>query len=385
MGTVILNSGTSVVMEEVDGQATLQQLYEDVANEHYTDSYRTRLIAAWGKLKRQGWGILPYLHELTKSTNNKLVTAAKDAIKLIDPGTPSLDGINKDLTTFSPKVVSGSSSSGSPTGTRYNNNNYNRREKEFPVQNGHCTVWKKLERKKVAFTEVPVNGDLSEGTRVSGTCCFCEKNTLFPKNLRKASESIAGPKRLFCNFCLRNEFYKMRHRKHVLLMSFRGVIAYYYYCFHLVPKTATMYMMDLESYINLHVRLGTQNPLFRYDPESFLWFVDFSKVGNKPRQMPLDFVLETVVSILAGFDLYNNVKDASPAQFFQKYKEAITDFHHHRRRPAGQRILTPTLYGCGIPHETSVTKAIPINLLRNFTPGQLIENYKHKQQFRGSY
>jgi len=364
MGTVILSSGTRLSVEEVDGEATLLQLYEDVACEHYTDSYRTRMIDVWGKLGRQGWGILPVLHELTKGKNERLAAAANSAIKKIDPGAPT---IGKDVTT--------TTSTSSVPHRRPSDYSDNR----FPVQSGHSTVWKKVEKKNVAFTEVQVGNDLSEGTRVSGTCFFCEKNSVYPKNLRKISELIVGPKKLFCNFCLRNEFYKLRHQKHVLLMSFRGVIAYYYYCFHLSPKTSAMYMMDLEGYINLHVRFGKQNPLFRYDPESYLWFVDFSKVGNKPRQMPLEYVLETVVGILSTFDIYNNAKDVSPAQFFQKYREAITDFHHHRRRPKSQRILTPTFYGCGIPHETNLGRAIPVNMLRNFTPNQLVESYKCKR------
>src|SRR5438270_9936958 len=103
MGTVILNSGTSVLLEEVDGTASLQQLYEDVACEHYTDNYRSRMIGVWGKLKRQGWAILPVLHELTKGANEKLAKSAQEAIKLIDPGAPTL---NKEPgATYSPQVT----------------------------------------------------------------------------------------------------------------------------------------------------------------------------------------------------------------------------------------------------------------------------------------
>ena len=96
--------------------------------------------------------------------------------------------------------------------------------------------------------------------------------------------------------------------------------------------------------------------------------------------MPLNCILETVVDILTSFDLYSNVKECSPAAFFQKYREAMTDFHHHRRRPDGKHVLMPTLFGTGIPHETSLTKAIPINLIQDFTPNRLIENYKHRQR-----
>lgn len=368
MGTVITNSGTQITMEEVDGQLTLQELYEEVACPDYTDSWRVKLIEACGKLARQGWGILPCLHELSKSNNNSLSKAAKIALGKIDPGAPLLSSAK------SPELLA------TTTVDRTYTEQTNRVSKQFPYQTATgVTIWKTLEVKKVTITEE--GSELADGVRVSGNCYFCGKTMIFTESLRQCTETIAGPdkqgrKRLYCTHCLRNDYYKVRHIRNTLMLSFRGIIGYYYYCFHQIPKNAFMWLSDLEAYINLHVKVGIQNPLFRYDPESLLWFVDFSKVGIKPRQMPLSFVLDTVADILAAFNLHENVREASTATLFNKFREAIVDFHNHRRRPNNQRILVPTLYGCGIPHETALNKAIPVNWLRDFTPAHMTDNFK---------
>jgi len=184
---------------------------------------------------------------------------------------------------------------------------------------------------------------------------------------------MADQKRLFCNFCLRNEFYKLKYLKNTLVMSFRGIIGYYYYCFY--SKTHT-WINELWAFINLHEKIGLENPLFSYDTETFCWFVDFSKVGNKKGQMPLDYVLETTVAILASLNMYENVKGCSPSTIYGKYRDAIVDFHHHRRRPEGQKILVPTLIGCSIPTtnlNNPTDRAIPVNMLKNFTINSMVE------------
>ncbi len=370
MGEVITNTGSKVSMEEVEGTVNLQDLYQDVTCTDYTEAYRIRCMEACAKLGRQAWGVLPTLHELSKAQSVKLADAATAALRKVDPGMPSL---KKDMVTETHVTRRGL---GTSTSTGYEKG----KTFAYTAPNGTVT-YKKPERRKVKVDDI-TTPELHEGTRVYGTCCFCEKTAIFPKNLMKCNEVVAGPdrsgkRRLFCNFCLRNEFYKLKHSKNILILSYRGLIGYYYYCFHAIPKTTSMYLSDLQAYIELHVKMGVQNPLFRYDPESLCWFIDFTKVGNRPRQMPLNYVLETAMDILAAFNLYDHVKDCSPATLFNKYKDAIVDFHHHRRRPAGQRLLVPTLFGCGIPMETSLNKAIPIQALKNFVPNHMIENFKN--------
>jgi hypothetical protein len=146
-----------------------------------------------------------------------------------------------------------------------------------------------------------------------------------------------------------------------------------------------MHLVDLQGYIDLHVKLGQQNPLFHYDPDTYSWFIDFSRVGTGKRRVPVEFVLDTVVQQIAAFGLYDNVKDSSPAAFFDKFKEAIIDFLHHRKRPVGQKVLCPTLYGCGIPHDNNLNKAIPSDVLKRFVSSHLMEASKAKAKITSCY
>lgn len=358
MGEVITDKG-NISMVEVEGRVSLQDLYQDITCTDYTDSYRARCIEACGKVGRGAWGVLNTLHELARSTVPKLSEAAEAALRKVDPGMPLL---RKDM------VV----------------DTHTRNKKMVPVTANGVTTYKKPERMQVTVSDVP--GDIHEHARIYATCSFCEKTAIFPKNLMKCNEVVAGQesqskKRLFCSFCLRNEFYKLKHSKNILVLSYRGIIGYYYYCFNFVPKSSSMILSDIQQYTELHVKMGVQNPLFRYDPETMCWFVDFSKVGQRSNQMPINYILETAMEILASFNLYEHIREVSAATIYSKFKDAIIDFHHHRRRPAGQRLLVPTLFGCGIPMETALSKAIPIQALKNFTPSKMMENIKNGKKF----
>jgi hypothetical protein len=368
MGLVKTATGTQIMMDEVEGLVTLQELYQDVKCEHYTDLYRSRCMQACAKLGRQAWGVLPILRDLAKSSNVKIQTASKEALRKIDPGMPDLDG--------EPLIVGSHQPHASDRPAKNNAGT-------FPVQTNTGIVYRKPSIKKVTIVDVPVDGDLSEGTRVMGTCNFCEKNTIFTKNLRRYCEQIVGPdlegqNRLFCNFCLRNAFYKTKLTRNILILSFRSIIGYYFYCFHNCAKQPSMWLDEIKGFTELHIKLGTQNPLFRYDPETFCWFVDFNKVGTTKRRMPVEYVLETILDIMSAFGLYEHIRESSPVSLFEKYKDAVLDFHHHRRRPVGQKILAPTLFGCGIPVDNTATRGIPITSLKNFLPTHLIENFKQK-------
>ncbi len=155
------------------------------------------------------------------------------------------------------------------------------------------------------------------------------------------------------------------------MLSFRGIIAYYYYSFH-VHKTSLLFS-EIESIVNLHAKVGKRNPLFIYDPESFIWFVDFSRIGKD--LIPVTYVLETIVEILYSLNLYENVKCISPLKIYNKFKDAILEFDKTRTRPQ-QTILIPTFFNCGIPfHEKSVT----VNMLKNFTQSHFADKNKYSR------
>lgn len=364
MGKVVTPSETQIEIEEVQGTITLSQLFQDVKCETYTIMYRLSVITALGKIGKQAWGALVSLKDISKGSNKQLAEAAIHAIKKIDPANPMLKDVSvredkHAANCVCPACIKGTHESGKDRKIR-------------------------TEVQKVTITPVP--GDLTDGVRLSGQCNFCGKVTMFHRSLRKCCERLCGPHKLYCSFCIRNDFYQ-RYSKNIMMITFRGIIGYYYYCFtH--GKNWSMTGHDLQDLINLHVKLGNQNPLFRYDHESFCWFIDFAKVGTGKRKMPVESVLETIVQMLAAFNFYEHAKDVSPAKLYNKYKEAVLDFHHHRRRPANLRLLAPTLYGCGIPFDhVNSNRAIPSDLLKNFTPELLQEGSCHttRGKFRQSF
>ena len=379
MGTVLTSTG-QVEIPELEGIYNLSQLFSDVKSESYTVLYRTQVINALGRLGKQAWGALSYLHDIARG-NSALADVAFAAIKSIDPNNPDLKNISFPKNTGKSKGEKAAEGlvapipigSAAPPTTATTTGSVTTTAKKQD---------KKPEKSKVIIKELELPPtDLGEGARAWGQCNFCGKVCMFHGDLKKCCERVVGPNHLYCHFCIRNDLYQ-RYAKNTLILTFRGVIGYYYYCFHACKQPA-MWITDLHDYIELHIRLGVQNPIFRYDPESFLWFIDFSKVGTGRRKMPVEYILQTVVEILAGFNLYENVRECSPFKMYDKYREAIMDFYHHRKRPPEQKILAPTLVGTGIPHESTfnVDKAIPVHLLRNFSPAMMTENqYWHRRQ-----
>jgi hypothetical protein len=204
---------------------------------------------------------------------------------------------------------------------------------------------------------------------------------------RRFTEKLSGPDRFYCTFCLRHRF-NQRDSRHILILSYRGIIGYYYQAFYAMSKKVNMTISEIWDYVNLHAKVGTQNPLFLYDPESFLWFIDFTRVGSSPRKMPIKDVLGSAAEILMSFALHENIKDIKPHKMYLKYEEAILKFYRQRSRPANMRILSPTLrltgageYSgevlpkTGYPTTTAAndSKRIPIDETRNFLPQVLNE------------
>ena len=155
---------------------------------------------------------------------------------------------------------------------------------------------------------------------------------------------LAGRRCFYCSFCLRKSLHT-KNSRNTLMLSFRSIVGYFYYINFNVNGSRRMYLADIEDYIDFHVRVGLMNPLFDYDPETFLWFVDFSRVGDSKRRLPLDEVLRTVVNILACFNLSENVPGTSMSGLMGKYREAMVDFHERRYRPNVRKMLIPTLAG----------------------------------------
>lgn len=174
-------------------------------------------------------------------------------------------------------------------------------------------------------------------------CQFCQKNVGLYQEQRKLCEKLSG-KNFYCSFCLQNGL-NYKSNQHILIMSFKGIIGYYYHVLHRQNKV--LYQSQIIDYVELHRQAGLLNPVFRYDPESFLWFVDFSKIGRGQKKIPIKEALKTVVNILTCFELPRNIDHIYTSKIFKKYNEAMVKFYSERYRPPNRKILAPTLSGCG--------------------------------------
>lgn len=220
---------------------------------------------------------------------------------------------------------------------------------------------------KLSFSEVKIEilcdkELISENERLFVKCAFCEKDMMENLRSRRFNERISGEEVYYCGFCIRHG-YNTKVSKNVLAMSFGGIIAYYYHVLHQLQKPPKMYISQLMDYIQLHKEIGLRNPLFSYDDSSFMWFVDFNRIGKGRRNLKLEDVLETTIEIIMAFNLYRNVKDIQVNKLYAKYDEAIREYYHQRKRPEGKRVLWPTLMKCGIS-EYSGAKKVPWMLCR---------------------
>lgn len=167
-------------------------------------------------------------------------------------------------------------------------------------------------------------------------CAFCHKYVPAAGQDRRILEKLSG-ERMLCTFCLQNRFH---HNSHILKLSFRSVIGWYYQNLYLQKK---IYFRQLEDLIDKHTKTGLKNPTFRYDPETYLWFVDFDRIGGNIRNISVNFVLETIVDITACFEIEKYVSKITSDKFVQKFQQAIEKFNRQRIRPEDKQLLVPSL------------------------------------------
>ena len=210
------------------------------------------------------------------------------------------------------------------------------------------TVVEPTKKKKVQIDIVQAeHGDLDNGVNVSRKCNFCEKETIAQPEIQRLTEKLCHPNKFYCSFCLRNNL-NTKDNKHILMLTFRAIFGYFYYEFYQQPKTVpAMYLSEIQDYIDSHRDVGMHNPLFNYDPESYVWFIDFRRVGTSKKKISIEDVKQTVVNILASFNLASTVPGITMNKLYQKYQEAIDDFYTKRYRPEGKALLCPTLKNCG--------------------------------------
>lgn len=169
-------------------------------------------------------------------------------------------------------------------------------------------------------------------------CFFCNKECKITKEQDKLSENFSLNNEFYCNFCLQHNFHNKWNRD-ILLLSFKGIFGHFYYNDYLTLKS--LWISQIEDFISTHAEVGLQNPVFLYDPESFIWFINFDKVGESKKRIPLKEVLKTIINILTTFNLAETTSIELSSLYF-KYKNAIDSFYKKRHRP-DQKILIPTI------------------------------------------
>jgi hypothetical protein len=186
---------------------------------------------------------------------------------------------------------------------------------------------------------------LTDDLKVCRKCNFCEHEITISNN-KEMFLRLSPPSKFYCTFCLKHNLHTKKARE-VMIISFRGILGFLYYELYLFPKTPAMFISEINDLIALHAVIGKANPVFEYNDENCCWFIDFQKVGNSKKKLPVKYVYRTVVEILASLNLTYNVRDIKLTPLFLKYQEAIQKFYESRYRPNGQKICIPTLKGCG--------------------------------------
>jgi hypothetical protein len=198
----------------------------------------------------------------------------------------------------------------------------------------------KISISKIILNPLPEtsSGELCE--KIYCKCNFCEKSCEVFTDHSSSINKLSGEGNFYCSFCLRHNFHT-KNNKNVLILSFRSIVAQYYYQHYL--NQGAIYISEIEDFIESHQKAGLVNPCFSYDPETMLWFIDFAKVGNTKKKIPIEEIYKTVLSILLSFNLSEVSRGVSLSSMYIKYKDAIELFYTHRRRPENKKMLIPTL------------------------------------------
>jgi hypothetical protein len=186
-------------------------------------------------------------------------------------------------------------------------------------------------------------------------CCFCEKRF---KNNHDTAEfliRLSGDQGFFCPFCIRNGF-NTKNSRNILILSFRSLVGYCYLERGQV-KDEKIISNQITKLVEKHKKIGLMNPIFYYDSETMLWFINFEKVGNTRKKVSIEEINQTIQKILECFLQQDSLSEVDIESVYQKYKKAIEIFYSKRRRPNKKRMLIPTL---GLEMKSNVN-------IRNFT------------------
>jgi hypothetical protein len=351
MGRVITPSGSVEEIESVTGTVDVGSLISDLVDDDHTDSYRISIITTLGEMRSNGATAVNQLKVIKDglSYSKILRDAAETALKKLECYHTKNTNNYTGVTTF--------------------------REKQ-PRNYSHYSVnseikYKKLDLNTVEFKEV-VAKRLEDTTSFSCQCNFCQKVSS-NSQMNSIYKNIIGKDKFFCLNCIRNDYYKPEITKDIMILSFRAVFGYFYYCFYLTSTknsvhytTGTMSLYEFREMAELHQLIGQSNPLFKWDQDSFSWFIDFSKVGEG--KIHVDEVLKTLVQLMLSFKFEENAPSISLNKFYNKLKEGVLEFAENRNITGNNgRVFSPNLANCGIPEKNSTNvKSVPETFLNGF-------------------
>lgn len=193
---------------------------------------------------------------------------------------------------------------------------------------------KLLEFKEINLISKPVNEVLA-----FYNCFFCNK-IVIDDVFCEMNKTLSG-NNLYCNHCLRMGFNKKNSKN--LIVSFKNIIAYYYYSFYISHgKKRTMWFSDIKNLINLHKKAGNRYPFMTYDEDTFLWFINFKKIGKNKKQIKLDNVKKALIDIAKCFEIEKHIHKFNFDKFIENIDEPIKNFYKSKC-PARKVILFPIL------------------------------------------
>jgi hypothetical protein len=131
-----------------------------------------------------------------------------------------------------------------------------------------------------------------------------------------------------------------------------------------------LWLSDIEDMVSAHINVGLENPVFTYDPDTFLWFVDFTKVGQGKKKVALEAVVATISQIATCFDLTNFASKQGMHNLLEAFSRATEKFYTNRYRPDDRKMLIPTFSSIGEP----LPKDYCVEEVRAFTAKKLVLN-----------
>jgi hypothetical protein len=204
--------------------------------------------------------------------------------------------------------------------------------------------------KEVNITKIKTINSEELSDNVFRICNFCDKPIKLNLNNLNTCQNLCG-KDCFCPFCIRFNHHH-RHSRHILPFSYRGIIGYYYYKLYL-SNPPEIYYSQIVDIIKKHKSIGLQSPIFYYDEDNFMWYLNFNLIGNQKNKAPYSEVKRVVGQMLNCFKLNTVISPFAQDHMQKKFDKAIELFYQQRKRPKNKKTLIPTLEGTSSGEKSS--------------------------------